>query len=191
MTAMMTASATASMEWLFEKALRDNSVLGPEDNCAVRIMADMPPPVESATRQLVVLNISSYVFRIVALFDFDTAAPTAAHFAKLVHRSETLEKQALLDAFGEFANRVCGEVNRGLSANFRHVGMSTPFALESTCLGYLSVLNPSQMSSFEVDINDALRFDVIICICVDSETSLDFHVDRSAQEEISGELELF
>lgn len=188
---MISAGAIASIEWLFEKALQDNSILGPEDRCLVKLQAKGGATVGSAAHHLVVLNISSYVFRIVALFDFDTAAPTAAHFAKLVHRSETLEKQALLDAFGEFANRVCGEVNRGLSANFRHVGMSTPFALESTCLGYLSVLNPSQMSSFEVDINDALRFDVIICICVDSETSLDFHVDRSAQEEISGELELF
>jgi hypothetical protein len=190
---MISASATASIEWLFEKALRDNSILGPEDACVVRIKADMPPPVESATRRLVVLNIASYVFRIVALFDFDTNAATLAHLARIMRRGdEILDGRALLDAFGEFVNRVCGEVNRGLSANFRHAGMSTPFILEHTCLGYLSILKPSHVSSFEVTVNDAARFDVIVCICVDSETSLDFHVDRSAQEDAaSGELELF
>jgi len=190
---MISASAIASMEWLFDKALRDNSILGPEDNCVVASQADLALPVGSATHRLVVLNISSYVFRIVALFDFGTDAATVAHLAKIMRRGdEILKGQALLDAFGEFVNRICGEVNRGLSTNFRHVGMSTPFVLENTCVNYLSILKPSQVSTFEVAINDAVHFEAIVCICVDSATSLDFKIDRLAHEETSsGELELF
>jgi len=190
---MISANAVASIEWLFEKALRDNNIPGPEDNCVVRVKAHMPPTDTSTTHRLVVLNISSYVFRIVALFDFDTDAATVAHLSKIMSRGDEIhEERVLLDTVGEFANRICGEVNRGLSASFRHVGMSTPFILEETCLSYLSILKPSQVRMFEVAINDAVRFEVIVCICVDSETSLDFQTDRSVHEETSsGELELF
>lgn len=190
---MISANAVNSIEWLFDKAIRDNSTPEPDDRCTVEVKSGMSPLVESAAHRLVVLNISSYAFRIVALFDFGTDAATLAHLAKIMHRGdETFERQALLDAFGEFTNRVCGEVNRGLTANFRHSGMSTPFILANSCLSYLSVLEPSQVRSFEVAINDTVRFEAIVCICVDSETSLDFQIDRSAQEETSsGELELF
>ncbi len=190
---MISSNASASLEWLFEKSLRDNVVHDPADSCVVTFFSGVAPQDAKKQRRLVALNISSYLFRIVTLFGFDADAATAAQFARIMRRSdELLEGQALLDAFEEFANMVCGEVNRGLAATFRHVGMSTPFVLENSCLNYLTILQPSQVQTLRVAINDAVNLDVVVCICLDSETDLDFRIDRSEQVEASsGELEMF
>lgn len=191
---MITANASASIDWLFEKAVRDNSVPDAGDRCVVTAKPETAAPVDGTDRQLVVLNISSYVFRIVALFDFDTGAATAAHLARLLRRHDKeLEGQALLDAYAELVNMICGAVNRGLCAEFQHPGMSTPFLLETSCARYLSALAPTRVKSYEVVINDAVRFDFTVCICVANASTLDFTIDRTEKQELasSGELELF
>lgn len=190
---MISPKAAASIAWLFERALRENSVAGPQDQCLVTRRPPAALPGDDAKKQLVVLSISSYVFRIVALFVFDTNPQTAAHFAKLARSTNPhLQGQALSDAYAELVNMICGAVNRGLRADFRHSGMSTPFVLESSCAQYVSILNPSQTHAFEVVVNDGVRFQLIVCTCVAGGANLDFDVDRSAQEEeVSGELELF
>lgn len=189
---MISSNAIASIEWLFENSLRDNVVRGAEDSCVVTFHADLPSVASKTPRRLFVLNISSYVFRIVTLFEIGTDAATVEQISKIMGSDDALKDQALLDAFGEFANRICGEVNRGLTRIFRHVGMSTPFILENSCLSYLSILGPSHVLTLKVVINDLVNFDVVVCICVDDETNLDFQVERAAQAEASsGELELF
>jgi len=121
---MINANTSTAIDWLFEKSVRDNSVPGPEDHCVVTRTTEIPSTDEGAKRKLVVLNISSYVFRIVALFDFDSDAATTAHLAKIARRTDqTLEGQALLDAYTEFVNMICGAVNRGLSAARLDTGM--------------------------------------------------------------------
>lgn len=193
MSAVISHSAAASIAWLFEKALRDHSVAGPENECAITVRTKGTPAPEDANHRLVILNISSYAFRIVTLFDFPTDRATVAHMAKIMRRGEEmLQGQTLLDAFEEFANMVCGAVNRGLSAKFRHVGMSTPFLLENTCASYVSIFKPTEVQAIEVAVGDTVRFQVLVCICVDNQTTLDFHVEREAHVEASsGELELF
>ena len=187
---MISAGAIASITWLFEKALLNNSVRSAADRCAVSFHADIVP--DNAPQRLITLNISSYLFRVVALFGFNRDAATVAYFARLMQRGDVmLEEKALLDALEEFANMVCGEVNRGLSASFRHVGMSTPFVLENGCLGHLAILKPAQTQTIKVVINDSVIFEVIVCTCVDAATTLDFRVDRAEQETSSGELEMF
>ncbi|CAK0759446.1 conserved hypothetical protein [Gammaproteobacteria bacterium] len=190
---MINVNVLSALEWLFEKSIRNNSVHGPEDSCVVTFQADALLSTETASRRLVVINISSYIFRIITLFDLDTDAATASHLAKVMRRgNEILVGKALLDAFGEFANIICGEVNRELSVKFRHTGMSTPFLLENSCLPYVSILKPSQVCSAEVNINDSVCFRVIICICIDNKANLDFDINRTGQQSIStGDLELF
>ncbi|MDR3411710.1 MAG: hypothetical protein P4L87_12345 [Formivibrio sp.] len=189
---MMSPSACTAIHWLFEKSVRETSILAPEDNCIVSARPEMALVAEGAKRKLVVLNISSYVFRIVALFDFGTDEATTAYLARKSHSTgKPLEGQALLDAYAEFVNMICGAFNRGLGTAFP-AGMSTPFFLESSCARYVSILDPSHVASFEVAINDSVRFSFTVCICVASDTELDFDVDRSVQEEeSSGVLELF
>lgn len=191
---MITANASTSIDWLFEKSVRDNSVLDAGDRCIVTAKAEMAAPIDGANRQLVVLNISSYVFRLVALFDFATDAATVSHLARLSRSPDkALEGQALADAYAELVNMICGAVNRGLCAEFQHAGMSTPFLLETSCAHYLPALAPTRVKSYEVVINDAVRFDFTVCICVANASTLDFTIDRTEKQEVasSGELELF
>lgn len=190
---MITANTIAGIESLFVKSVQDSCVVELGDHCVVRHVESLDSPAESARRKLVVLNISSYVFRIVILFDFDTDAATIAHLAKIARSTEEkMEGQALLDAYAEFANMICGAVNRSLCAQFRHVGMSTPFFLESACVQYVSMLNPTQVQAFEVVINDSVRFDFTVCLCVADDVTLDFNVAHLEQADSSnGELELF
>jgi hypothetical protein len=189
---MITPDAIAAIHWLFEKSIRDHSLSGPDDLCEVAVLPDVTYSA-GVNRHLVALTISSYLFRIVALFDFGQDSATLAHLAKLTHSSESaLEGQALDDAYAELVNMICGGVNRGLSAVFRHSGMSTPFVLESTCAGYLKILEPTRCSTFRVTINGSVRFDLLLSICLASDTTLDFSIDRDeAEGSAAGELELF
>lgn len=188
---MISPRAHAALDWLFEKSVRDTCVIGPEDHCAVIRQPQIVPADEAAKRQLVVLNISSYLFRIVTLFDFDTDAATSAYLGRLVRSKESLKDQALCDAYAEFVNMICGAVNRRLGEAFP-AGMSTPFLLENTCSRHVSLLAPARMQPFDVVINDSVRFNFTVCICMAEETVLDFDIDRSEPEDASsGELELF
>lgn len=189
----VTAMARDALDWAFDKSIRENSVSDPLEPCVVTRLTESPPSTGDEQRQLVVLNMSSYVFRVVALFDFSMDAATRAHLAKLSRTPlARLDGQALLDACSEWVNMICGAVNRGLSARFPHAGMSTPFPLESSCAHHLSLLNPAWTRVFAVEINQSVRYNLNVCVCVASGSTLDFDLDRSAQEDASsGELELF
>ena len=190
---MITPGAAASLDWLFDKALKANGLVSPDDEFIVTAGGDAVSAVDATNSRLIALGISSYRFRIVSLFRIATDTPTVAHFSRLQgNTGGPLEGQALLDALCEFANRVCGEVNRGLTAEFRHSGMSTPFVLDGSCMEHVAALDPTYVKALEVSVNQSARFSVTVCACVDRETTLDFLVDRSATaDESAGELELF
>lgn len=191
---MASSAAIASVEWLYEKAVRDNSVSGGSFSCEVTpLPAAANDPAAAAGQHLVVLTIASYVFRIVALFSFSRDGATAAHMAKLV-RSKTPEiaGQALDDAFAELVNMICGTVNRRLVEHFPHVGMSTPFVLENSCSNYLAALDPAHTRTYRVKVDDEVGYQLTLCLCTGRGSEMDFQIDRSEQtEESSGELELF
>lgn len=189
---MLTARAISSIEWLFEKSIHDNSVFSPTDRCVITSLPDKAPTVDD-DRHLVLINISSYAFRIVALFSFSKNAATAAHFSKISHNADkTLCDQLLLDTYSELVNLICGAVNQRLRYEFRHVALSTPFALASSCAQYVSMLNFSMTKSITVAINESASFNVIVGVCVDNNTVLDFDIDRAEpQDTSSGEIELF
>jgi hypothetical protein len=190
---MISQSAKAGLDWLFEKAVRTNSVSGEGDTCVLSKVAPGKELPTNANQQLVVLTISSYVFRIVTMFQFNDDATTNEHMVRMTKtQTQDLDAQALSDAYAELVNMVCGAVNRGLGVPFPHIGMSTPYMLESSCANYAAALEPEYLQRFEVAINDSVRFNLTYCICASADTSLDFRIDTyEAEEESAGELELF
>ncbi len=191
---MITASALSSIEWLFEKSVRENSCVDPEDSCVVISLPEVASISKLVNRKLVVLNLSSYIFRIVALIEFNSDVSTLEYMAKISRSPDKkLDDHALLDAYAEFVNMICGAVNRRLNAEFGHVGLSTPFFLDSACVSYLSLLNPTAIKSFEFVINGLAHFRLTACICVARDETLDFEIDQSDDQEdaSSGELEFF
>lgn len=191
---MIKPNAIASVRWLFEKAIRENSGSDIGASCEVTVSPGLGEEVEGdARRHLVVIGISSYLFRIVVLFDFDSSPETLAYLARCTgSESGALQGQLLADAYGELVNMICGAVKRALHEIFPHTGMSTPFVLESACAKYVCTLNPACSLSFAVRLNDGMNFHMTVCLCVAAGTVLDFSVDRSEREaESSGELEFF
>ncbi|GAB2181459.1 hypothetical protein DLREEDagrD3_16820 [Denitratisoma sp. agr-D3] len=189
----ITPNSVAALEWLFEKSIKENSVTSTDDNCAVTRLNAPGGTVEGKNRKLIVLNISSYTFRVVALFDFDLNDVTTEHLAKVLRSPKgDLKGQSLLDAYAEFVNMICGTVNRQLSSEFRHVGMSTPLFLDTECASYADILKPAQTMRFDVTVNEATRFKIAIFVCIAKNATLDFHVNRfDVAEASTGELELF
>lgn len=189
---MISPGAEASIEGLFENAIRGNAVL-PDDQCLIDWRDGHALPPADDHRRLVALTVSTYLFRIVALFDFGTDAATATHMARLTRAGKArLDGQELLDAFSELCNVICGEVNRGLSSTFRHAGMSTPFVLERSCMAHVETLAPSALWLGRVTVNDSVGFSASICLCAGKDADLDFHIDTSARQlNLTGELELF
>jgi hypothetical protein len=187
---MITPRASAAIDWLFEQAIHDTCT--PSDGSACVLTRLDAPPANEGKRQLMVLNISSYLFRLVALFDFALDEATAAHLSPDSRAAARLDGQALLDACAERVNMICGAVNRGLSATFWHAGMSTPLALESSCVQHVDILQPEQVSVSRIDIGTSVRFHLTVCVCPARGSTLDFDVDRTvATADAAGELELF
>ena len=194
---MMTENTIASINQLFEDSLRATTPTGSEDGCTITFRSDMPL-IEENEHCLVVLTLSSYCFRIVTLSNFNKDAATAIHLTKVTRSTQTLLEgqvlagQALLDAYAEFLNMMCGGVNRSLNIAFPDTGMSTPFILEHSCLQHIATLHPSHVQYMDVVINESVRFTLTVCICLSQENALDFRIERSTQENhASGELELF
>jgi len=200
---MISANAEASIERLFENAIRGNAAL-PDDRCRIDWRDGRAAAASAGNgagnetndannrRRLVALTVSTYLFRIVALFDFGGDPATAAHLARLSRSGKAvLAGQELHDACNELGNVICGEVNRGLSSRFRHAGMSTPFVLEGSCIEHLESLAPSAVWRAEVTVNDEVRFVADVCLCAGRDADLDFHIEPEQQLETAGELELF
>lgn len=189
---MIGANAGAALERLFERAVQDNTAIGTEQCCVVTRQAGFTAPSTAENKPLVVLNLASYLFRIVALFEFSTGAAAVGHLARVTRSPAKLEGQALQDACAEFANMLCGAVNRSLCQQFRHVGMSTPFILESSCAQYLAMLEPSLTQVLSVSIDGAEWFRLTVCICTTEGITLDFATDEVVRDDaMNGELELF
>jgi hypothetical protein len=186
---MFTPGAITAISQLFENALVEHSRSGPDDDVGVERAS-----VTTATDgHLVVLNISSYLFRIVAVFEFGTDAASCAHMARLTRSpAPQLEGQALHDACSELVNMICGAVNRNLCTGFRHVGMSTPFVLERSCRDYLSGIAPDEIVTMAVAVNTDMQFGLTLCFCPDRTANVDFVLPPVVEEDTSaGELELF
>ncbi len=179
---MISVNASTAIEKLFENAVHENAFCTPEEHCVVARHGGVIQLGADPKNPLVVLNISSYIFRIVALFEFDTDSAMVERLARITRsRDKQLVGQALLDAYAELANMICGTVNRSLCQQFRHAGMSTPYVLENSCSQYLAMLKPAQTQQFEVAINASRWFKLAVCTCVANDTTLDFSLNTAVQ----------
>ena len=139
--------------------------------------------VETPEKQILVLTVASYVFRLLTIFHVDSDSATASYFL----RADS--ERVFSEVFGEIGNLCCGAMNRDLGRYFPHTGMSTPYLLESRCLPFLSELKPSYVAQHRININDSLVMHATLCLC--AYAPIDFRVDTEIAAEATGELELF
>ncbi|MFJ9531520.1 hypothetical protein [Herbaspirillum sp. NPDC101396] len=183
---MLTQSAKDGFDTLLTQSLK--SGMAPSGTpVEVSVLADDAVIPE---KKMVVLTVSSYLFRLMAMFYFTPDAATRAHFARLNNiDAAEMSEQTFMDAIAESGNLCCGILNRDLGNFFPHIGMSTPNVIDSNCAAYLQTLNCQHVRHFAVDMDGAPRFHVTLS--VSAYADIDFSVSADELGSDTGELELF
>ena len=194
---MITDRAKASFDTLLHTALKSglSSADGP---CVIEPIAEIGAKVKE--KKLVILTVSSYLFRLMAMIYFRNDAATRAFFARTggvassdadgaVATVETSE-QEFFDRVAEAGNMICGSFNRELGKSFPHVGMSTPNIIDKDCMRYVDLLGCELTKHYKLTLEGGLP--MYASLCVTAYGNVDFHVDQVVEEEVStGELEMF
>lgn len=179
---MISAHAKDSFERIFRKAAQTRLPMNAGDPCEIVPIAKAEAAATKDT-QVVVLTISSIVFRLLLILHFDEDDTTRRYYLN------DADERPFREAFLEICNLCCGAMNQELLRYFPDLGMSTPYVLNARCLPHLHELKPALLSSYSVVLNGDVRLAATVCVC--AHAPLDFVADTSAIEETSGELELF
>lgn len=153
------------------------------------VVSTLPGNSIFSEKEIVLLTVSSYRFRLIVMIYFSDDAATREHFAR-VYRTPVCEmdRRAFLDAICECANMVVGTLNRDLALVFNSVGMSTPNIIDRNCAAYLNTLNFGYSQTFVAIVNSEKSF--YATLGVTEFDDIDFIIDESSNE-ITGELEIF
>jgi len=185
---MLSQSATDGFDTLLMQSLKTSLTPSGEESGVMVIAAEDAEAI--ADSQIVVLTVSSYLFRAMVMFYFTPNADTRAHFARLNHLElDAMSEQTFMDAIAEGGNLCCGILNRDLGNFFPHIGMSTPNVIDKQCASYLQKLNCEHIQHFAVEMPQSPRF--YVSLCVSTYADIDFEVDANAAASETGELELF
>ncbi|KGM41230.1 hypothetical protein JY96_17380 [Aquabacterium sp. NJ1] len=184
---MISQQAKDALDFIVTSALKSSMVASADDRCEVTVISDIKDIKE---KKVVLLTVSSYVFRVMTMVYFTLNKDTKAHFAA-INRSEVeaMSDSDFLDVICECGNIFCGALNRELGNHFPHLGMSTPNVLDRECVDYLTELDAGYTQHFKISINDNFTMHASLCVC--DFADIDFTVDMTQTEENNGELELF
>ncbi|MGN6233813.1 MAG: hypothetical protein ACTHNZ_21935 [Trinickia sp.] len=182
---MISHAAQGSFERIFFQAARTRLTVDAAHACEI---APVPAHTQGTDRvgpsaEVLVLTIASIDFRIVMLLQFADDDGTRAYYG-----AESADR-TLHDAAMEIGNLCCGAVNQQLVEHFPDLGMSTPYALPSDCMGYLDALKPSYIAAYDITIEHAARLRATLCVCASA--TVDFIAQAADVHESAGELELF
>jgi CheY-specific phosphatase CheX len=184
---MISQQAQEGLEFTMINALKDALAAPGEERCEVEIIEDTKGLKD---KKMVILTVTSYMFRAMTLLYFTMNRQTKQHLAR-INRAEVndMDETAFIDVICECGNIACGALNRELAQHFPHIGMSTPNILDNDSAGYLSALKPNYVRHFKVRVNDTLTMHATLCFCAFAE--IDFAVDTTQTEESNGEMEMF
>jgi CheY-specific phosphatase CheX len=184
---MISNQARDGFDRLLTRALKASLTVSEEDAFEIAAV-DHLDGLDAST--IVVLTISSYLFRTIVMLHFSSDEATREHVARINKMAvEEMTEQSFHDAIAECGNICCGIFNRDLGAIFPHIGMSTPNIIGSKCVAYLDMLNGGHIQHFAIDIAQQPLFHVSLCVC--DYADLDFAVDANEESADTGELELF
>ncbi|WDZ94205.1 hypothetical protein Herbaro_11915 [Herbaspirillum sp. WKF16] len=183
---LISQSARDGFDTLLQQALKA-SMVPAESSVEISAIEDISAISE---KKIVVLTVSSYLFRLMVMFYFTPDAATRGHFARLNRvDAEEMGEQGFMDAIAECGNLCCGILNRDLGRFFPHLGMSTPNVIDRNCAAYLQRLNAAHIRHFAVEIPESPRLHVSLCIS--AYDAMDFTVSAEEEDVSTGELELF
>lgn len=179
---MISESARQSVNEIFTRAVTANLPVNAGDQIRVERLADQHAG-DLPGGNIVVLTISSYLFRLLTIFHVDPDGSVGNYFK----RGDAVGSFA--ETFGEIGNLCCGAMNRELGNHFSHLGMSTPHMLRARCADHLKVLRPGYTARHRIDINGEISLHATLCLC--AYAPIDFRAMPPDPTMESGSIELF
>ena len=179
---MISTQTKQSINFIFAKAAKATLALASSDSCHVEVLPEKSEG-ELAGKHVLVFTISSFLFRVVVMFHIDSEESTRNYFLK-----GNIGK-TFTEIFSEAGNLCVGKINHELLRYFPHLGMSTPYILDGSCVSFLSKLKPGYHSHHRITINSSIRLNATVYMC--GYAPINFTADRTIVEESTGELELF
>jgi hypothetical protein len=142
-------------------------------------------------KKIVILTVSSYLFRAIVIIYFKADAATRAAFNRnAAEDAEELSLEDFYDRIAECGNACCGSINRGLGTQFPHVGMSTPNIIDKDCIRYADQLDCGFKRHYKITLEGSLT--MYASLFVADYGTVDFYIDPVVEEDVSsGELEMF
>jgi len=143
-------------------------------------------------KELFMLTISSYNFRMFLILHFSQNYKTSSFIARLLKvESDKLNSKRFYDYLGELGNGFCGIYKRELGKYFPFLGMSTPNLLSSEVINHLSIFDYEYESHCLATINDEIE--IYGSVYVSSYDDIDFkYITNSLDEDVkTSELEFF
>jgi hypothetical protein len=174
--------AKHAIDYIFDKSVKKNLVLDPDDVCNIERLTGSDDG-DFQDKDLVVLTISSFLFKVLTIFHLGEDSATRDYFLQ-----KTTDK-TFSEVFSEIGNLCSGAMNHELLKYFPHLGMSTPYVLSSKCLPFLSELKAGYMSRHTISINGSVRLQATVCMY--GYAPIDFTVDKTDVVDMTGELEMF
>lgn len=182
---MVSDQAKAGFDFLVELAIK-SSLLGDDKDAAT--IEKLTETSQIKSKQMVILTVSAYAFRVMMFIHFTKDKATKGHFASLKHQTDITD-DVFFDTVMEQGNLACGALNRELGNIFPHLGMSTPSVLDHASMEYVDALGAGHTAHWRVTTGSGAIFHMSLAVCEDQ--PIDFEVDQSACEDTSGELEFF
>jgi len=183
---MISQNAQRSLSEILQQGIRASLLASPLDPVEIEPVADASG---FSSTQIVVLSVSSYLFRLQVLIYFTPDTLTKAHFATINKIDlQNMDAKAFADAISECGNICCGSLNRELVMQFPHVGMSTPNIIDRRCALYLGVLGSTYQQHFDISIPQGPRFHASLCISEFEDLDFDIQISETQS---GGELEMF
>lgn len=184
---MISPSAREAFEFFTVQAIKGALPASSDDRCEVTVLEDAS---RVQGQRLVILTVSSYLFRAMTMVYFTLDAKLKQHLAAINRRPvDELSDDEFLDVLGEVGNILCGALNRDLAHHIPYLGMSTPNFLDRHCVDFIDELGASFVRHFEIVVNDSLK--LYATLAVSEFADIDFRADTTVAEESHGELEMF
>jgi hypothetical protein len=187
LTAMISQQAKDGFDHTVIGALKTALCASSDDHGEVDIIVDTSVIKE---KKVVLLTVSSYLFRVMTVIYFTLDQPTKNFFAA-THKvdPEGVSDDDFLNMIGECGNIFCGAINRALVPHYPHIGMSTPNVLDRECIDFMQDLGANYIKHFKIVINGGFSLHASLYVC--DFADIDFAVDMTQAEESTGELEMF
>lgn len=185
---MITQQAKDAFDFIVSNALKSALPSSSDDHVVVEVIEDV---TEAKEKKIVLLTVSSYLFRVMTMMYFTLNRESKYHFAAINRTDpESMTENDFLDVICECGNIFCGALNRELAQHYPHLGMSTPNVLDRDCVDYLKELDAGHIRHFKVTINDVFTLHASLAVC--DFADIDFTVDMTSNaDESNGELEMF